>query len=152
MSIQFVMRRITPTVYGRCLAESRPQPEFVAVSEGVAADWDVLYRILNGERPGPAAAAVIKGGVRLKHAPDDYGGVRVLSPKDVADASVDLRALDEEEIERRYLAYEFTGAHGAHADGRPDSPVEDYLDAFAELRDFCDATADAGDAMLVLLI
>lgn len=60
------------TVYARCVAEGRPQAEFVAADEGVSKDWDVLHRILEGAPPG--SARTIAGGKVL---PEGGGGKQI---------------------------------------------------------------------------
>ncbi len=146
VSIEFTMRRIPALAYEQAIATGHITPDYLAESEEVAKDWDVLYRVLANGRPDSVAAAAIRGGVRMENEPDDYGGTRVLSPAEVARIAAELGALSEQDIEQRCRTIDFTGVYG-EADGATEPP----LNAFRALRDFYAEATKNGDAMAVWL-
>ncbi|MFI1960433.1 DUF1877 family protein [Streptomyces althioticus] len=153
MSIEFVMRCISPDVYRRVKAGEFVYDQ-IAESDAVGKDWGILVHILeNGEDQGAPAVATLAiiGGERLEEEDDvDYGGTRVLGPEDVERISRELDFLTVEEIERRYAALDFSGVYGAEG-SVPASPLEDFLAAFRELQDFYRAAVKCGGAMMVWL-
>ncbi|MFD5586971.1 DUF1877 family protein [Streptomyces sp. NPDC057413] len=153
MSIEFVMRSISLDIYRRVKAGELVYGQ-IAESDAVGKDWGILAHILkNGEAQGapPLAALAIIGGQRLEEEEDaDYGGTRVLGPEEVERISRELDFLTVGEIERRYATLDFSGVYGAEG-SLPASPLDDFLAAFEELRDFYRAAAECGGAMMVWL-
>jgi hypothetical protein len=151
VSIEFTMWRISPETYLQSLAAGELGPEHVAENQRVGKAWSVLsYILADGRLPSPVVgpARAIAGGEVLPEDDLDYGGTRVLSPRLVHEIAGELAAFSDGEIMHRYHTIDFTGSYGAR-EGAHTRPVETYLDAFHEVRDFYAETARAGDAMAV---
>lgn len=153
MSIEFTMWRISPAAYEEAVADGELGPEYVEENVRVGKAWDVLAHILaGGPVPSPVtgAARAVAGGEVLPQDEMDYGGTRVLAPGLVQEVAGELAALRDADVEARYRTVDFTGSYGA-SDGVHTRPVERYVEAFHEVRDFYAAAAKAGDAMAVWL-
>lgn len=153
VSIECTLWRISPAAYGRAVADGELGPECVAENRSVGKAWDVLARILaGGSVPGPVTGAcrAVVGGEVLPGEDLDYGGTRVLSPAVVREVAGELSALGEADVEERYRTVDLTGSYGAR-NGVRTRPVERYVAAFREVRDFYAGAAEAGDAMAVWL-
>jgi hypothetical protein len=153
MSIEFTMWRISPAAYAQAVAAGELGPDHVAENPRVGKEWDVLARILaDGPVPVPVTgpARAVAGGEVLPEDLPDYGGTRVLSPALVREVAAQVSALGDTAIEDRYRTLDFTGSYGAR-NGVHTRPVERYVAAFREVRDFYAAAAKAGDAMAVWL-
>lgn len=74
----------------------------------------------------------------------------MLSPAVVREVAGELSALGEADVEERYRTVDRTGSYGAR-NGVHTRPVERYVAAFREVRDFYAGAAEAGDAMAVRL-
>lgn len=153
MSIEFTMWRISPEAYRQSLAAGELGSEYVAENRCVGKAWSILSYILAAGRvtsPATGSARAIAGGEVLPEDELDYGGTRVLMPALVQEVAAELAALTDAEIEHRYHTVDFTGSYGAR-DGAHSRPLETYLTAFHEVRDFYADAAQAGDAMAVWL-
>jgi hypothetical protein len=145
------MWRISPAAYEQAVAAGELGPDHVAENLRVGKAWDVLARILaDGLVPATGAARAIAGGEVLPEDLPDYGGTRVLSPAVVREVAAQLSALGDADVEDRYRTVDFTGSYGAR-DGVHTRPVERYVAAFREVRDFYAAAAQAGEAMALWL-
>lgn len=153
MSINFMMRRISPDVYDRLmLGEGYFEYRYVAESGQIAKNWEVMAVILaNGDHANPGPAVAIVGGRGIPGGPDDYGGPRALSTAEVANVAQVLEEFSEDEFGRRYAELDFTDVYGADGEGRPNFEVEVYLGDLHHLRAFYGAAARAGNAMMLWL-
>lgn len=155
MSIIFNMSRVTPEAYERLIA-GEPMKEPASDEVSLEKTWSVLFRFLQGGDPAipRRLARAVAGGEHLDTL-GDYGGPRVLSPKQVALVVHDLdggdvpeehrEPFDEKKIRSLYKVIDQTGAYSAPAS------VESVVEAFRTLDAFYRRAAAAGDAVLIEL-
>lgn len=159
------LRRLLPievTTTGAPVQAAARAPSWPEAAEGEAVEldklWHGLHYLLTGsadERPLPAGF-LLSGGEDVG---DDDGDAapRLLDPTQVRAIADLLAALDADELTRRFDATRMTELKIYPdpiwlRDEDPDAahtPLGWLLDAFAALRTFMAAAADAGDAVVV---
>ena len=118
--------------------------------------WHGLHFLLTGtaDEGDEPACYLLRGGEDL----DDEGLIRVLRPDQVRRFSQYLSALEADELVRRYDPARMTRLE-IYPDaiwtrkGEPgESPLEWLMDCFAEVRQFLDKAAAAGDCVIISVV
>lgn len=92
LSIMFELYRMTPHGYRLALEGKYYDDEDLAYEGNVGKQWDILRRMLaTGSYPTLRWPQAICGGNALRPE-DDYDGVRVLSPDQLAESAVSTRS------------------------------------------------------------